>query len=65
MPTLDAALTASSADYDVLTHAWMLENAGEDPWVLVAMSNSENGGIDVYDVQSVTGRILELLDEMP
>lgn len=58
------SLSESSGDYDVLTHAWMLENAGEDPWVVVAMSNSENGGINVYNVQSVTGRILELVDQM-
>ena len=45
----------------VLTHAWMLENAGEDPYVVVAMLNDVNGGIDVFDTQSVLGRILQLL----
>lgn len=54
-----------SAGHYVLTHAWMLENAGEDPWVVIAMSNNSTGGIDEYKVQSVTGRILELLSQMP
>ncbi len=56
---------ASGAGYHVLTHAWMLENAGEDPYVVVAMSNSDGGGIDPYKVQSITGRILQLLSQMP
>ena len=47
----------------VLTHAWMLEQRGDDPWVVVAMSNSDGGGIDAYQVQSVTNRILELVAE--
>ncbi len=52
---------ASGNGYHVLTHAWMLENSGEDPYVVVAMSNSEAGGIDQYRVQSITGRVLELV----
>ena len=56
---------ATDAGYHVLTHAWMLENAGEDPYVVVAMSNSDGGGIDPYKVQSVTGRILQLLSQLP
>jgi len=55
---------SSSDGYHVLTHAWMLENTGEDPYVVIAMSNSDNGGIDQYQVQSVTGRILQLLAAM-
>jgi hypothetical protein len=54
-------LTSGVNGKHVLTHAWMLENAGEDPYVVIAMSNSDTGGIDEYQVQSVTGRILELL----
>lgn len=55
----------SSGDgFHVLTHAWMLENTDEDPIVVIAMSNSDNGGIDEYQVQSVTGRILQLVDQM-
>ncbi len=54
-----------SAGHYVLTHAWMLENAGADPWVVIAMSNNTTGGIDEYQVQSVTGRILELVAQMP
>ncbi|MEO8802788.1 MAG: serine hydrolase [Rudaea sp.] len=52
---------SSGAGYNVLTHAWMLENTGQDPYVVVAMSNSDAGGIDPYRVQSITGRILELV----
>lgn len=54
----------SEAGHHVLTHAWMLENTGEDPWVVIAMSNNEAGGIDPYAVQSVTGRMLELVKSM-
>ncbi|HQW81154.1 MAG TPA: serine hydrolase [Pseudomonadota bacterium] len=52
---------SSGAGYHVLTHAWMLEDTGQDPYVVVAMSNSDAGGIDQYRVQSIAGRILELV----
>lgn len=55
----------ASSSLHVLTHAWMLERNGEAPVVVVAMSNSDAGGIDQFDVQSVTGRILELVAELP
>jgi len=48
----------------VLTHAWMLENEGSDPWVVVALSNGPTDDIDGFDVQSITGRIFELLATM-
>ena len=54
---------ASGAGFHVLTHAWMLEDRGDDPWVVVAMSNSDGGGIDAYKVQSITSRILQLVAE--
>lgn len=44
----------------VLTHAFMLESAGRDPVVVVAMANNSSGQIDVFDVQSVVGRLLQL-----
>jgi hypothetical protein len=56
---------ASGAGNHVLTHAWMLENAGDDPYVVVALSNNPAGGIDPFQVQSVTGRMLELLSLEP
>ncbi|MBN8480655.1 MAG: serine hydrolase [Xanthomonadales bacterium] len=59
-----AGSLSSAAGYHVLTHAWMLENAGEDPYVVIAMSNNDNGGIDQYLVQSITGRMLELVSQM-
>lgn len=55
------SLSSGAGGYHVLTHAWMLENAGEDPYVVVAMANSQAGGIDPFAVQSVTGRLLELV----
>ena len=56
---------ASGAGFHVLTHAWMLENAGEDAYVVIAMSNNDAGGIDPFNVQSVTGRLLELVSQLP
>lgn len=56
---------ASGSGLHVLTHAWLLEDAGEDPFVVIAMSNSSGGGIDQFAVQSVTGRMLELVDQLP
>jgi len=48
----------------VLTHAWLVENEGEDPYVVVALSNGPIDDIDTFDVQSITGRIFELLAAM-
>lgn len=45
----------------VLTHAWLLEDEGEQPWVVVAMANDTSNDIDSFEVQSITGRILELV----
>lgn len=45
----------------VLTHAWLLEEVGSQPFVVVALSNGPTDDIDALDVQSITGRILELL----
>jgi hypothetical protein len=56
---------SSGAGFHVLTHAWMLENAGQDPYVVIALSNSPSGGIDPFFVQSITGRMLELLSLLP
>lgn len=56
----------SAADgFHVLTHAWLLQNTGDDPYVVIAMSNSDGGAIDEYKVQSITGRILQLVAGMP
>ena len=49
----------------VLTHAWLLENQNENPFVIIAMANNPAGGIDVFDIQSITARILELTKELP
>lgn len=57
--------SGAAAGLHVLTHAWMLEDAGSDPYVVIALSNSSGGGIDEFQVQSVTGRLLELVSERP
>ena len=56
---------SSGAGFHVLVHAWFLEDAGRDPYVVIAMSNSVSGGIDEFFVQSVTGRILQLVAALP
>ena len=48
----------------VLTHAWLLEREGEQPIVVAAFSNDLGGGIDGFAVQSVLGRILELVRDL-
>ncbi len=58
------SLASGTNGFHVLTHAWMLQNAGQDPYVVVAMANSINGGIDQFNVQSVNGRLLQLAYEM-
>lgn len=59
------SLNSTSTNQHVLTLAWMLERSGSQPLVVVAMSNSQAGGIDQFQVQSVTSRILELVAELP
>jgi len=58
------SLVSGADGYHVLTHAWLLEDNGHAPYVVVAMTNDDNGGIDnnngIYKVQSVLARILEL-----
>jgi hypothetical protein len=68
------SLAQATNQYNVWTHAWLLERNGEDPLVLVAMANSPTGGIsginnvgvdnDIFDIQSVNGRMLQLLSEL-
>ncbi len=62
------SLASATNQFRVLTHAWMLEDAGRDPFVLIAMSNSPTGAISdttTFEIQSVTGRMLQLLSQMP
>jgi hypothetical protein len=54
------SLESSANGLLVLTHAWMLERQGENPYVIIGMANNPTGNIDVFNVQSVLGRILEL-----
>ncbi len=58
------SLSVTANDFNVLTHAWMLENAGEDPYVVIALSNAPAGGINQFFVQSITGRLLALMSQM-
>lgn len=59
------SLAVTADNFHVLTHAWMLEDAGNDPYVVIALSNSDAGGIDQYQIQSITGRLLELVSFRP
>jgi len=48
----------------VLTHAWFLESAEHGQFAVVAFANNRvSGNIDTFDVQSLTSRILQLLQE--
>lgn len=67
------SLARAANQFDVYTHAWLLERDGEDPLVLVALANSPSGEIsginhpavndDIFDIQSLTGRMLALMAE--
>jgi beta-lactamase class A len=63
------SLASTANNFHVLTHAWLLEDQGRDPYVLVSMANDPAGGITgnltQFQIQSVNGRILQLLAEMP
>ncbi len=48
----------------VHTHAFMLENEGKQPIVLVGLSNNPGSDIDGFAVQSILGRFLELAAEI-
>ena len=60
------SLTSGATGNHVLTHAWLLQRNGESrPWVVVALANDSNGGIEGAPIQSVTSRIIELIGMMP
>jgi hypothetical protein len=62
------SLASAANNNHVLTHAWLLEDNGRDPFVFVSMSNSVAGGIDqtrLFQIQSVNARILQLLALVP
>ncbi len=62
------SLVSGTNGYHVLTHAWLLEDNGRPPFVVVGMTNDNNGGIDandgIFKVQSVLARLLELTSEL-
>lgn len=47
----------------VLAHAWMLESDGRGAFAVVALANRRSGVIDTVNVQSVLGRVLQLVDQ--
>jgi hypothetical protein len=49
----------------VLVNTWPIEDAGRDPYVVVVMANSDGGGINAFNIQSVAGRILQLTAALP
>jgi len=59
-------LSSGTTGQHVLTNAWLLQkNAGEQPWVVVGLTNDSGGGIDTFQVNSVLSRILELIADTP
>lgn len=44
-----------------LTHSWLLESDSRGTFVVVALASNQAGGIDIFQVQSVTSRILQLV----
>lgn len=59
-------LSSGASGQHVLTNAWLLQKDGESqPWVLVALTNDSAGGIDIFQVNSVLSRILELIADPP
>jgi hypothetical protein len=59
------SLASSANGTHVLVHVWLLEDAGRDPYVVVVMANSDGGGINAVNIQSVAGRILQLTAALP
>jgi beta-lactamase class A len=63
------SLASTSNNFHVLTHAWLLEDQGREPYVFVSMANDTAGNIlgntTNFQIQSVNGRILQLLAELP
>ncbi len=59
------SLASSALGTHVLVHTWLLEDAGRDPYVVVVMANSDGGGINAQNLQSVAGRILQLTAALP
>ncbi|MEZ5496758.1 MAG: serine hydrolase [Gammaproteobacteria bacterium] len=57
-------LVSGTNGMQVLTYSWMLENQGENPIVVVALSNSPDGGIVANSISSVTARVLELARDL-
>lgn len=58
------SLQSGANGFLVLTHAFMLEREGERPVVVIGMANEPSGNIDVFDVQSILGRLLELARDL-
>lgn len=58
------SLASGSTGTHVLNHVWLFEDAGDEPFVVIAFANQNTGGIDAFDIQSILGRILELVAEM-
>lgn len=59
------SLSSSSSTLSVLAYAWLLQDTGKDAYVVMAMANDPNGAINVYKVQSVASRIVELVAALP
>ncbi len=58
------SLESGVSGLHVLTHAWLLENSGEFPRVVITMANNPAGNIDEFIVQSLTSRIVETVADV-
>ena len=59
------SLVGSNSEMRVLTKAWFLESAERGRFFVAALANNPvSGSIDQFEVQSLTGRILELVSEL-
>jgi beta-lactamase class A len=54
---------STNTGFVVLTHSWMVESDAKGAFVVVAMANNQAVGIDEFQVQSATSRILQLVAE--
>jgi hypothetical protein len=60
------SLSSGATGLHVLTGAWLLQKEGESkPWVVVGLTNDSAGGIDIFQVNSVLSRIIELIGDVP
>jgi hypothetical protein len=53
----------TGAGFNVLTHSWLLQSDSRGTFAVIAMNNSTTPNIDQFASQSLTGRMLQLVDQ--